>query len=948
MKYVLQLLILNMMWPLAVKGQVIVTDPVLPTADQSVTIYFDATKGTGGLMGYTGDVYAHTGVLIHSSNSDSDWKYVKTNWGENTPETMLTRESANLYSLQITPSVMEYYGVSLSDTITHMAFVFRSEDASLEGKEEGGKDIFAEVFGDGLQVKVLDPQDEVQIVERNDPLEFSATAANADTMALYLNGSFLKGVGRTNEIRATLPTETMGEFDVVLWASNPDEEIMDSIYYIVRNVTVTESLPDGVIDGINYMSDTTVVLSLFAPGKEYVYAVGDFTGWKPRENFQMKNTPDGNHFWLRAGNLEPGETYRFQYLVDGTLAIPDPNTELLVDPSNDQYISEYTYPGIQTLYQGLPEGQFSVIETAKEPFKWDTEDFIPPPEETLVIYELLLRDFLQAHDWKTLTDTLDYLDSLGINAIELMPFNEFSGNESWGYNPIYWMSPDKYYGTGDALRAFVDECHGRGIAVIQDIVFNHVDSWSAYVSLFTDIKGFPSEENPWVNEDHDPDDPNGWYQACHPYNVFFDFDHSSIHTQQLIDRSTRYWMEEYKIDGFRFDLAKGFTQQSTYLGTDSNGHAIYNESAASAYNTERISYLKRMADSIWAFNDQAYVILEHFCDNREEKELSDYGMMLWGNLNYNYGEAVMGYHENGKSDFSWISYRKRGWNDPHVVGYMESHDEERLMYKMRTFGKTTQDYSTRDLGTALERMELAGAFFFTIPGPKLFWQFGELGYDISIDYGCRICNKPIRWDYYTEGKRKKLYQVWSALIKLRTGQPAFSSADFTLNLTEEVKRIEINHDDMDVRIIGNFDVTKQSADPSFSRTGWWFDFFGGDSIQVTDLHAEIALDPGQFRIYTTKKLSKPEITAGSYLHKAAPNRFRIYPNPANDMLFMEPVHQKAWISVYDPAGKCVMESPLQQGEYQIDISMLPAGIYIVTRRTEKHPAAYATMVKLVR
>jgi hypothetical protein len=96
MKYVLQLLILNMMWPLAVKGQVIVTDPVLPTADQSVTIYFDATKGTGGLMGYTGDVYAHTGVLIHSSNSDSDWKYVKTNWGENTPETMLTRESANL------------------------------------------------------------------------------------------------------------------------------------------------------------------------------------------------------------------------------------------------------------------------------------------------------------------------------------------------------------------------------------------------------------------------------------------------------------------------------------------------------------------------------------------------------------------------------------------------------------------------------------------------------------------------------------------------------------------------------------------------------------------------------------------------------------------------------------------------------------------------------------
>jgi 1,4-alpha-glucan branching enzyme len=942
------LLILLFAKAVAMDAQIIVTDPLLPTPDQQVTIYFDATLGTGGLMNYSGDVYAHTGVLIQSSTSDSDWKYVKTDWGENTPETRLTRESTNLYSLQITPSIREYYGVPTSDTITHLAFVFRSGDASLEGKDTGGKDIFAEVFGEGLQIRVLSPSGAFSIVERDEVLDLVVAAAGADTMALYLNETFLKGVGPVNEIQTLLPTETNGEFEVVLWASNLQEEIRDTLYYIVRDETVIETLPEEIEEGINHTSDTTVVLSLFAPGKQYVYAVGDFSDWKPRAAFLMKNSPDGEHFWVEVSNLEPGNTYRFQYLVDGTLSIPDPHTGLLVDPTNDQYINESTYPGIHTLYHGLPEGQFSVFETAKEPYNWTADNYAPPPAENLVIYELLLRDFLQAHDWKTLTDTLDYLDSLGINAIELMPFNEFSGNESWGYNPIFWMSPDKYYGPGEDLKRFVDECHSRGMAVIQDIVFNHADNGSAFARLYAGPNGFPSEENPWLNTDVDPDDPNGWYQACHPYNVFFDFDHSSVHTQRMVDRSTRYWMEEYKIDGFRFDLTKGFTQYSTYLGTDGNGNAIYNESAASAYNSERISYLKRMADSIWAFNDKAYVILEHFCDNTEEKELSGYGMLMWGNSNYNYGEAVMGYHENGKSDFSWISYQQRGWEDPHLVGYMESHDEERLMYKMRTYGKAAQDYSTRDLNTALERMELAGAFFFTIPGPKLMWQFGELGYDFSIDYGCRVCNKPIRWDYYTEGRRRKLYQVWSALIRLKTGEPAFSSSDLTLDLANAVKRIEINHDDMDVRIIGNFDVASQSADPFFSRTGWWFDFFGGDSMLVSDIHMEIALEPGQFRIYTTKRLRKPEITAGAPFHKASLNQFRIYPNPAGDLLFMDPVNQGAWISVYDTRGKCVLKSYMQQGEVQLDVSGIPAGFYIVTRQTETHHTAFANMVKISR
>ena len=107
-----------------------------------VTIYYDATLGTAGLEDFTGDVYAHTGVLTDQSTDMGDWRYVKTNWGVNTAETNLTREEANLYSLEIGPSIRDYYGVPAHETITHLAFVFRSSDSSKEGKDDGGKDIF--------------------------------------------------------------------------------------------------------------------------------------------------------------------------------------------------------------------------------------------------------------------------------------------------------------------------------------------------------------------------------------------------------------------------------------------------------------------------------------------------------------------------------------------------------------------------------------------------------------------------------------------------------------------------------------------------------------------------------------------------------------------------------------------------------------------------------------
>jgi 1,4-alpha-glucan branching enzyme len=929
------------------RAQLVTTDPYFPMADQPVKVVFDATKGNGALADFEGDVYAHTGVLIQESTSTHDWKYVKTEWGENTPETRLEKIGNNLYSLSITPSIRDYYGVPVSDSITHLAFVFRNADASLQGKDSNGEDIFADVYPPGLQVRIIYPESDYILVSQGGYFTCRAVASQADSLVLLVDGSFLKGEGNTDEISAVLPTDDPGIHTLLVRASDETGTVSDSFTYLILDAPPVEERPQGIKDGVNYLSDSAVVLSIYAPGKINAFAVGDFSSWMPDTAFYLKKTPDGDHFWIRINGLDPEKIYRFNYLIDGELSLPDPNTELLLDPKYDKYISEETFPVIGSLIQGLQEQQYSIIETGRKPYQWETAEFDPPDPRDLIIYELLVRDFLEAHDWKTLTDTLDYLDRLGINAIELMPVNEFNGNESWGYNPNYWMAPDKYYGPREDLKTFIDSCHARGIAVILDIVFNHVEIQSYYSRMYEDNQGYPSTENPWLNEDQDLFDPKGYYQALHPYSVFFDFDHSSKATQDLVDRATRYWLEEYRVDGYRFDLTKGFTQRSTYLGTDAQGNAMYDEARTSSYDPQRISFLKRIADTIWTFNPEAYVILEHLCDNSEEKELADYGMMLWGKLNSQYNEATMGYHEGGKSNFNWISYKIRGWNDPRLVGYMESHDEERLMYKNLAYGNSEGDYNIQELSTALERMQLAGAFFFTIPGPKLIWQFGVLGYDYSIDTDCRTCNKPIRWDYYSQPDRKALYDTWSALIRLRNSYPSvFRSEDFTLYVSGPWKRIEIDDPEMDIRIIGNFDVVPLTVNPSFSHTGTWFDFFSGKEVEVTDTEREVVLMPGQFHIFTSKRVFTPEISREEPVFTDSSESLELYPNPAGDAVYVNRIEEASRFTFTDMQGRVVAEAILGEWENRIDVSFLPEGLYVVCRHSDARGDEFSKLLKI--
>jgi 1,4-alpha-glucan branching enzyme len=824
---------------LDVSGQLITADPAFPAQTDSVIITYNAAEGNLALLGYTGDVYAHTGVITSESSDGSDWKHAP-GWGDNSPKYKLERIAADLYRLRIVPTIDDYYGTLPGEKVSELAFVFRSADNSKVGRTASGGDIFYPVYVKGLNVEIIKPDQPMLIVELGDSIFFEAQAQQSDSLILIHDNEIIK---KTTEpsIADTLIVDREGKRWIKVIAKNDTGEVADSLYYLTRKEVPVVALPDGVEDGINYLNDTTAVLVLYAPGKAFVHVIGSFNDWEISDKYYMNITPDGERFWITLDSLEAGKEYIFQYLVEGNLTISDPYSEKVCDPQ-DQYISENTYPGLLPYPEGKTTGIATYLQTAQASYEWSDTDFTPPPVDELIVYELLIRDFIDRHDYRTLTDTIQYFKDLGINAIELMPVNEFEGNSSWGYNPSHYFALDKYYGPKRDLQRFIDTCHSNGIAVILDIVLNHSFGQSPLVRLYWDSQNNrPAADNPWFNQ-----------VPKHEFNVGYDINHESEATKYLVSRVLKYWLEEYRVDGYRFDLSKGLTQKNT-LG---------DAGAMARYDASRVAILEAYADTIWRVNQETYVILEHFADNDEEQVLTDYGMMVWGNSQYNYGRAGMGWSYDGKSDFSWGCYKTRGFSKPHLVTYMESHDEQRQMFDIVTWGNyENPNYNVRNnLEIALIRGELCAAFFFTIPGPKMIWQFGEQGYDYDINYNNdRLGPKPIRWDYLEDPNRQRLFQVYAALADLKQSQPVFNTPDFTIDVADTLKTIHLRHETMDVTILGNFDTYPWSIDPSFTRTGTWYDLLSGDSLVVSDLHMPIELDKSEYRIYTSVKLETPDL-----------------------------------------------------------------------------------------
>lgn len=900
--------------------------PAFPNVNDNVTITFDASQGNGALAGVS-PVYAHMGVITDKSTAPTDWKYVATTWGIADPKGQMTNDGPNIWKK--TFQIKSFFNIPANETVLQLAFVFRNTNGSIVGRAFDGSDIFYPVYPDnvGLQTIFTAPSAGTILSAAGNLIPIKAEASVSADLQLFDNGQPV--ISASGKVLETQLSAATGIRTVEFVATTATDSDTSRFTYIVPNPLTPENPPAGTELGINYVDAQTVRLALYAPNKQVVHVIGDFNDWKPNDQYQMRRSLDGNTWWIELGGLQAGEIYRFQYLVNGSLKIADPLSTLVLDPGNDPFIPSLTYPNLPAYPAGKTFGAVTVLQTAQTPFNWQANNYTRPKKTDLVVYELLVRDFLQRHDYPTLLDTLDYLEKLGVTAIELMPVNEFDGNISWGYNPAYHKALDKFYGTADALKRFIDACHERGIAVIIDVVFNQASGSSPLAQLYWDgANNRPAADNPWLNP-----------EPTHDFNVFNDFNHESQATKEYVKNCIRYWMTEFRVDGFRFDLSKGFTQKKTLGSTSAWGQ----------YDASRIAIWKDYANFMWAIDPDFYVILEHFAANNEEKELAEYGMMLWGNMHGAYKEVALGYSAGIGTSLTGISHKQRGWAVPHLIGYMESHDEERIAYECKTYGNATGNYNVKSPVVTNRRIEMLANLLYTIPGPKMLWQFGELGYDFPINYcpngtinpACRVDPKPIRWDYYNDPYRRRLHDVTAALLHLRKNYDVFETADFQANIgSGQIRTIYLNHPDMNVAVVANVGISGATATVNFQHTGEWYEYYTTSTLNVSGASTTFLLGPGEYRLYLDQPVALPGGLNPTPASEAAGllAGLEVYPNPVADRLLIDfSLEQgtEVLLEVFDATGRRLAmpwSGYLPAGAQQIaaDASSWGPGFYWLT------------------
>jgi glycosidase len=852
------------------KSQLLTWTPQFPNDNSTIVITVDGTKGNQALLNHTGAVYMHLGVITNLSATPTAWRYVPTTWASTTAP-QATSLGNNKWQFTLT-NPRAYFnsaagGVPVNETILRVALLFRDAAGTKVQKNTDNSDMYVPIYPAGSNniiftqpaiVPDFNVSNESMSATVGQSVSLTALASTTSgSLKMYYNGNQITGpLTGTNTITGNTTIAQAGTQQFIAELTVGPNTYKDTTSFYIPVANVVEALPVGVQEGINYHAGCdSVTLVLYAPAKQYVVVLGDFeTGsWVPQSKYQMKKTPDNNYYWLTIKNITPGTEYSFQYLVDNVINVADPYSEKILDPWNDQYIPQATYPNLKPYPAdpGVSSGRnayVSVLQTCQSAYNWKVTNFTKPDKRNLVIYELLLRDFSAEHNYQSLIDSIDYFKNLGINAIELMPVNEFSGNESWGYNPTFYLALDKYYGTKNKFKEFVDLCHQNGIAVILDVVYNHLDSYySPQGRMYWDaVNGRPATNNPWLNT-----------AAPHPYSVFEDLNHNKVETQKLVLRALNYWLSEYKIDGYRFDLAKGFTQKPT------------NGSTVEDFDGARVTNLNRYYDSIVPKYPGTYMILEFLGTQRNEEQVyASKGFLLWAKCSDPYYQTAMGYTTN--SDFSKIMYNssQTAFSVPGAIGYMESHDEQRGMYEAVTFGNISGGYNVKDTATALKRMAAVASVLIPLSGPKMIWQFGERGYDVSIEFnGGRVANKPPQWEKWAEPRRKDLYNAYAKLVNLRVSNPGlFNSTNFSYDFYDGnglYKKFQVTDNasnGIKLNIIANLDVSAQTRTINFQNTGNWYNYLGNGTggglngatdafFNLASTSQSITLQPGEYHVY---------------------------------------------------------------------------------------------------
>ncbi len=858
------------LFPLALQAQIVTTSPAIlqeDSRDVVLTYHADSPMGNRALAGVdeSVQVYAHIGVI---TNLSSSWAHVVTPWPEsdgsnadaaNTAKNHLTRVAPDTYTLNI-GDIRTYFNITdPAEQVERIAVVFRNGDGSLQGKTASDGDIFVDVMPDGFAMSFT--SDAVSTVISG-PTEISFTVASTVSadLSIDVDGVAIARADAATTLSKSYNFAAKGYYKVTATAVSGGETLTQTLSIAWPTASAQAPYPGGKpVQGAVRNGDGTVTFCLAAPGKQSVILVPSWDDYAIADSNVMSYFDyEGNrYFWITVSGLADDIYYPYYYLVDGTVSVADLYARLVLDCYSDKWLDPSVWPDMPRYpYEKFDNIVLAVYRGDMDAYNWTVDDFKTPDRSQLIVYEMLLRDFTgtvgEANANGTVRAAIEripYLKELGVNAVELMPVMEFNGNNSWGYNTNFYFAPDKAYGSPDDYREFVDECHRQGIAVILDIVFNQSDGLHPWYQMY------PVGENPFYNAvaPHDYSVLNDWNQGGNP-----------LVEQQWAD-AIRYWMTAYRVDGFRFDLVKGLGDNDSYSsGTDS-------------YNASRIARMKRLHDVILSVKPDGIHINEDLAQAREEIELGEAGMLQWANINSASGRLAAGWNAGETGIPSSLGYGApmtaflstaqdgRPWGS--TVSYAESHDEQRIGYYVDANAKND---NVRRL--AYRRLGVLAVEMLLTPGPKMIWQFGELGdsQNTKTDDGKNNTDpKTVVWNLLDDPDAASLHDTYQALCRLRLANPELfaESAQFTaVNLDAALassRSMRLRAGDKEIVALINTSITTQAktvsspvtaADASAYRL-----LFSSPGVDVTPTAADgsisCRLSGGSFAVFATPDTS---------------------------------------------------------------------------------------------
>lgn len=542
--------------------------------------------------------------------------------------------------------------------------------------------------------------------------------------------------------------------------------------------------PDQLRRGAHEISPGKVTFAIWAPWKKSIHLAGEFNGWDPSST---PLHPEDDGIWWTVLDLPQGER-AYQFVIDGETWIADPYARKLRWPPNGG------------------DQPHSIVTVGEAPYSWNDGDFQVPPLNYLIIYELHVGNFSPEGAFKGVTHRLDYIRDLGINAIELMPVQEFPGDQSWGYNPAFFFCPETVYGTADELKELIDQAHQRGIAVILDMVFNHTDAQNPLTRLYS------YQENPYFGSD-----PNPW--------GFPDFNHWNDATKVYIHDIQDFWLLDFHIDGFRYDHTEGIGWDAesgvnfiTWAARQTKPHVyLIAENLVDATGVVHSTG----ADASW--NPSFGPIL------RAQLMESEYLGNQYGDM-----EAVM----------NELIFSQKGFSDnAQSINYLESHDTERIGYDIRTNPALQTDEAVR------EKSKLGAIALFTATGVPMLYSGQEFGTsDLkSID----VTKLP--WVWLDNPIWSHLRDFYASLCHLRTTNPCLLGNQIEAMVVDSDRKLLVykrwDEGGNQVVVGLNFTPASQSLEITFPRGGVWHEWTRDYDEQTGDGRFTIELPPSGGKIW---------------------------------------------------------------------------------------------------